>query len=193
MHPRRGGPWFWPGREADLQRFLTTGHGTAEPDDLTALFAAAGVERVVDVRRFPGSRRDPRVSREAMSRWLPAAGFAYAWEPRLGGRRRVPKDQDPHADGWWRVEAFRAYAAHTRTDEFRAALDDLVGSRQGTTVLMCSESLWWRCHRRLVADALVLLADVPVEHLAHDGTLSEHLPSEGATVVDGRLHYPPAG
>lgn len=172
-----------------MRRFLTAGHGTAGRADLTALFAGAGADRVVDVRRFPGSRRNPEVARDAMEQWLPEAGIAYVWEPRLGGRRRLPKDADPETDAWWRVEAFRAYAAHTRTDEFAAGLADLV-AYEGTTLVMCSESVWWRCHRRLVADALVLLADVPVEHLAHDGRLAAHEPSEGAVVRDGQLTYP---
>ena len=172
-------------------RVLTAGHGTAGRDELTELFAGAGAARVVDVRRFPGSRRNPDVARDAMAAWLPEAGIDYGWEPRLGGRRRVPDDQDPAEDGWWRVEAFRAYAAHTRTDEFRAGLADLLGQAgEGAALVMCSESLWWRCHRRLVADALTLLHDVPVDHLAHDGRLTRHEPSEGARVRDGRLYYP---
>ena len=172
-----------------MRRFLTAGHGTAGREELATLFTGAGVDRVVDVRRFPGSRRNPEVARDAMEQWLPEAGIAYVWEPRLGGRRRVPKDADPATDGWWRVEAFRAYAAHTRTDEFAAGLADLV-AYEGTTLVMCSESVWWRCHRRLVADALVLLAGVPVEHLAHDGRLVAHEPSDGAVVRDGQLTYP---
>lgn len=174
-----------------MQRFLTAGHGTAGREELAELFAGAGVQRLVDVRRFPGSRRNPEVSRDAMGEWLPAAGIAYAWEPRLGGRRRVPKDQDPAIDAWWRVDAFRAYAAHTRTEEFAEGIDALLGEGRGvTTLVMCSESLWWRCHRRLVADALALLRDVPVDHLGHDGRLTAHVPSEGAVVVDGLLRYP---
>jgi uncharacterized protein (DUF488 family) len=173
---------------------LTAGHGTAGRDELVALFGGAGVGRVVDVRRFPGSRRNPDVSRDAMADWLPDAGIEYAWEPRLGGRRRVPADEDPSADGWWRVEAFRAYAAHTRSDEFREGLADLLaGTGEGTTLVMCSESLWWRCHRRLVADALTLLHDVPVDHLGHDGRLTRHEPSAGARVRGERLYYPGEG
>ena len=87
--------------------------------------------------------------------------------------------------------AFRAYAAHTRTPEFVAALDDLVADveARGTTAVMCSESVWWRCHRRLVADAAILLRGVEVAHLAHDGRTTLHEPSAGARVVDGLLRY----
>ena len=125
-----------------------------------------------------------------MSGWLPEEGIAYTWEPRLGGRRSAPKDQDPAVDGWWRVVAFRAYATYTRTEEFRGGLDDLVSAAsEATTLVLCSESLWWRCHRRLVADALVLLRGVAVEHLGHDGRLTAHVPSEGARVTAAGLRY----
>ncbi|WP_296605497.1 DUF488 family protein [Nocardioides sp.] len=169
---------------------LTFGHGTAGPDELVGLLHDAGVSRVVDVRRFPGSRRNPGVSSEAMSSWLPEAGVEYVWEPRLGGRRRVPAGQDPDVDGWWRVAAFRAYAAHMRSEEFRAGLEVLLASMdRAPTAIMCSESLWWRCHRRLISDAVLLLHGRPVSHLAHDGRLTEHEPPPSARVVAGQLHY----
>ena len=172
---------------------LTVGHGTADATALGDLLTAAGVGLVVDVRRFPGSRRNPDVARDALARWLPEAGIAYRHEPRLGGRRHLPAAEDGGQDGWWRVKAFRSYAAHMRTDDFRTGmadlLEDLAATAPRRTVVMCSESLWWRCHRRLVSDAAVLLHDVPVEHLSHDGRLSEHRPSEGARVDGGDLYY----
>ena len=177
-------------QEGQVRELLTVGHGTATPGELVALLAGAGVEQVVDVRRFPGSRRQPDLGRDAMERWLPGAGLAYSWEPRLGGRRRLPAGQDPAVDGWWRVTAFRAYAAHMRTEEFRgglAALLELTSARP--TAIMCSESLWWRCHRRLVSDAVLQLHDVPVSHHGHDGRRTEHVPPPSATVVAGELHY----
>jgi uncharacterized protein (DUF488 family) len=103
-----------------MRGLLTFGHGTATPEELVALMKNAGVEQVVDVRRFPGSRRNPGLSSDAMGTWLPGAGVDYLWEPHLGGRRRIPAGQDDDVDGWWRVAAFRAYAAHMRT-EFVAA------------------------------------------------------------------------
>ena len=173
-----------------MSDLLTFGHGTASPDELVTLLTNAGVEQVVDVRRFPGSRRNPEMSNDEMSMWLPEAGIGYVWEPRLGGRRSVPKGQDDEVDGWWRVKAFRAYAAHMRTDEFRDGLQVLLERMdQGRTAVMCSESLWWRCHRRMVSDAAVLLHDTPVEHLGHDGRRTEHRPSEGARVDGGELFY----
>jgi uncharacterized protein (DUF488 family) len=174
-----------------MGRLLTVGHGTLDRDALATLLTDAGVELLVDVRRFPGSRHNPDVSSDALAEWLPEAGIEYRWEERLGGRRRRDKAADPDADGWWRVEVFRAYAAHTRTPEFLAALDDLVADvdTHGTTAVMCSESVWWRCHRRIVADAALLLRGVDVADLAHDGRVKEHEPSAGARVVDGLLHY----
>lgn len=167
---------------------LTVGHGTASEEGLRTLLARAGVEHVVDVRRFPGSRRNPDVRREALERSLPAVEIGYRWEPLLGGRRT----DDPSAavDTWWRVAQFRAYAAYTRTDDFRRGLDSLLAdAARHRTVVMCSESLWWRCHRRLVADVLVLLHDVSVLHLGQDGRLAPHRPSAGARVTAAGLVY----
>jgi uncharacterized protein (DUF488 family) len=179
---------------------LTVGHGTASTEQLVDLLTGAGVGRLVDVRRFPGSRRHPHVARDAMAQWLPEAGIAYRWEPRLGGRRRVETEatgDQPPADPWWQVDAFRAYAAHTRTEEFRGAMTDLLtgmaagagSATESVTVVMCSESLWWRCHRRLISDVAVLLHDTPVEHLGHDGRRTPHPPSAGARVTADGLRY----
>jgi uncharacterized protein (DUF488 family) len=173
-----------------VRPLLTFGHGTARPDELVALVTTAGVEQVVDVRRFPGSRRNPGLGSDAVTAWLSDAGVGYLWEPRLGGRRRLPPGQGDDVDGWWRVEAFRAYAAHMRTEEFGAGLDVLLDRMDRVpTAIMCSESLWWRCHRRLVSDAVLLLHGRPVSHLGHDGRLTEHTPPPAATVVAGELHY----
>ncbi|MGY1618253.1 DUF488 family protein [Geodermatophilus sp. SYSU D00691] len=170
---------------------LTIGHG---PDDRTRLggrLTSAGVGLVVDVRRFPGSRSNPDVRREALAEWLPRAGVGYRWEERLGGRRRLPRDE-PVADGWWTDAAFAAYAAHTRTPEFGAALEEVLGEASAAAVAgMCSESVWWRCHRRLVADVAVLARGVPVTHLMPDGRHAEHRPSEGAVLGDdGLVRWP---
>ncbi len=169
---------------------MTFGHGTAEPDRIVDLLRGTGVALVVDVRRFPGSRRQPHVARDAMAQWLPAAGIGYRWQPALGGRRRPPPDaagQDP----WWQVEAFRGYAAHTRSAEFTSAMAELLADvrARDRAAVMCSESVWWRCHRRLIADVAVLLHRVPVLHLGHDGRLAEHRPSAGARTAPDGLRY----
>ena len=172
-------------------RLLTVGHGPEDRRQLGARLTGAGVGLLVDVRRFPGSRNNPDVGREALEEWLPTAGIGYRWEERLGGRRRLPAGE-PVADGWWTVAQFAAYAAHTRTAEFTAALAEvLAAADQATVAVMCSESVWWRCHRRLVADVAVLGRGVPVTHLMPDGRLTAHRTSEGAVLGDdGEVRWP---
>jgi uncharacterized protein (DUF488 family) len=170
-----------------LVTIYTVGHGTLPAEDLAAVVAEAGIELVVDVRSFPASRRHPQFAREAMEQWLPDADIAYRWEPRLGGRRR-PRPDSPH--GALRVPAFRGYADHMETQDFQDAVDDLLaeaGTRR--TTVMCAESVWWRCHRRLVADAVVVLHGAAVEHLFHDGRLDPHRPTPAARVDGCRLVY----
>ena len=161
---------------------LTVGHGALDQEGLGSLLTGMGIERVVDVRRFPGSRAHPHVAREALEKWLPAWGVEYRWEPRLGGRRALRKDQVAESpDTWWTVTAFRAYAGWTRSAEFQEALQELLfEARTRRLTVMCSESVWWRCHRRLIADVTVLGHGLPVHHLMHDGRLRPHLPAEGA-------------
>lgn len=168
---------------------LTVGHGTLGQDALAELLVGAGVELVVDVRSFPGSRRHPQFGREAMEAWLPAAGVAYAWERRLGGRRR-PAPNSPHIA--LREEGFRGYADHMTSEPFRDALARVL-AEQRTTAVLCSESLWWRCHRRLLADAAVLLRGADVRHLLHDGRLTPHTPTAGVRVDGDRLVYDVGG
>jgi uncharacterized protein (DUF488 family) len=166
---------------------LTVGHGTASQVQLTELLRGAEVELVVDVRTAPGSRRHPHVARAQLERWLPAAGVAYRWSPDLGGFRKPPPDSPDVA---WREPMFRGYAAWMREAPFRAALGRVLGAAaERRTAVMCSEAVWWRCHRRLVADAVVLLHQVPVRHLMHDGRLAPHSPSPAARVVGGLLVY----
>ena len=176
------------------------GHGTADRVALLDLFVRCRVTRVVDVRRFPNSRHNRDVRHDAFSEWLPAAGIDYRWDERLGGRRTLPKVDGPEPDAWWRVKSFRAYAAHTRTPEFRAALTDLAAGltdqtdgpadpAEGTVLFMCSESVWWRCHRRLISDAALLLDGIAVRHLGHNGRFTTHEPSAGVRVAEDGLRY----
>jgi uncharacterized protein (DUF488 family) len=171
---------------------LTVGHGRLDRLALAALLRKTGVSLVVDVRRFPASRAHPQVRREALDGWLPEEGIAYRWEERLGGRRsRIDGD----ADEWWQVRAFRAYAAYLREEAPRAALADVLDDAAArTTAVMCSESVWWRCHRRLIADVAVLSGGAAVLHLGHDGRLTPHAPAVGAVLGPDRLvRYPAPG
>jgi uncharacterized protein (DUF488 family) len=135
------------------------------------------VRRVVDVRRFPGSRRNPQFGQEEMQAWLPAAAIGYQWEPRLGGFRKPAPDSQ---NVGLRNTAFRGYADYMASEAFAHALTDLVSEATAqVTVVMCAETLWWRCHRRLIADATVLLFGFSVWHLDHDGRLTAHRLTDG--------------
>ena len=173
-----------------MTRLLTFGHGTATAEELVALLQGAGVDRLADVRTAPGSRRHPHVRREAMAGWLGAAGVAYRWEPELGGFRRAHGPSEESVNHALRHPAFRGYADYMRTPAFWAALDRLLAeAEEAPTAAMCSETLWWRCHRRLLADAAVLVRGVEVLHLDHRGRLEPHRPTEGVRRDGQRLAY----
>ncbi len=161
---------------------LTFGHGRLTRTELATLLTGAGVEAVVDVRRFPGSRHNPAAAAGQIEELAAELTIAHRHDPRLGGRRRLNADEDAASrDTWWQVAAFRAYAAWTRTDEFRAGLQDLLDqARVERTAVMCSEAVWWRCHRRIISDVVGLGHGLEVQHLMHDGRLVPHPPSAGA-------------
>jgi uncharacterized protein (DUF488 family) len=170
---------------------LTYGHGTESAERTVATLTGAGVASLVDIRTAPGSRRNPQFARAAMEEWLPAAGVAYRWEKRLGGFRR-PSTDNP--DVVWRESMFRGYAEHMRSADFGAAIDAVLAEAESRQVaVMCSESLWWRCHRRLVADFVSAARGVEVRHLMHDGRLEPHRPSDGLRLRDDSLLVYDAG
>jgi uncharacterized protein (DUF488 family) len=164
----------------------TVGHGTLPAEAFAALVGGAGVEHVVDIRSYPGSRHNPQFARGAMEQWLPEAGLRYSWLRALGGRRK-PHADSPHVA--LRNDAFRAYADHMETDEFRGGLAALLEEDLDRTVVMCSESVWWRCHRRLLADHVVLVEELDVVHLMHDGRETSHIVTDGARRDDGNVVY----
>jgi len=172
---------------ASMKALFTVGHGTASREDFTRLLSVAGVESLVDVRIGPGSRKFPHFGKDRMAGWLPAAGIAYRWERRLGGFRKLPPDSPDTA---LRNESFRAYAAYMRSEDFAAAVAELIaGSQAVRTAIMCSETLWWRCHRRLISDHCVLLANLPVEHLMPPDKAVPHVPTKGVRVTGHQLRY----
>ncbi|MFF7975012.1 DUF488 family protein [Streptomyces sp. NPDC007905] len=165
-------------------QLLSFGHGTADAMEMTRLLQGAGVRRLVDVRTAPGSRHNPDANRDAMAQWLPQAGIAYRWDKRLGGWRKARPDTPDTA---LRNRAFAGYAAHMRSSEFLSAIDELLTEASGDrTAVMCAETLWWRCHRKMIADFLVLSLEVRILHLMHDGTLHRHLPSPEARLLPER-------
>jgi uncharacterized protein (DUF488 family) len=170
---------------------LTFGHGTATAERMTELLRHADVSVLVDIRTAPGSRRYPHVARAELERWLPEAGIAYRWEKRLGGFRKPPPDSPDVA---WREEMFRGYAAHMRTAGFLAATDEVLAQAgMDVTAVMCSESLWWRCHRRLLSDFVSAVREVQVRHLLHDGRQEDHRLSPGLRQRDDGLLVYDAG
>lgn len=170
-----------------MTELLTVGHGTLSQDDFTHLLREAGIEALVDVRIAPGSRRSPHFHRDDLDRWLPDAGISYRWERRLGGFRRPPAESPDVA---LRNASFRAYAGHMRTPAFEEALAGVVAQAcEARTVVMCSESVWWRCHRRLIADHLTLLEDFDVLHLMAGGRLTPHASTRGVRVDGDVLVY----
>jgi uncharacterized protein (DUF488 family) len=151
-----------------------------------------GVEVLVDVRRFPASRRHPQFSRDALAASLAAAGIEYVHEPDLGGRRPA-RPGSPHTA--WRVEGFRGYADHMESPEFQAALDRLIRlGAEAATAILCAEAVPWRCHRRLISDALVARG-INVLHILGPGRADPHeLDANARVLPGGRLLYAsPAG
>lgn len=164
----------------------TVGHSTRSGDELVALLLAYDIELVADVRRFPGSRRLPQFDAENLAARLADAGIAYRWFPALGGRRRPSADS---ASEGWRHPAFRAYADHVASEEFAEGLFELLMLAHSLrTAVMCAEVLWWRCHRRIIADVLVSLG-ADVLHIRSAGEAEPHRLAPPARLEGGVLVY----
>jgi uncharacterized protein (DUF488 family) len=172
---------------AEPRAILTIGHSTHTIERFGELVRGAGVEVVADVRRFPGSRRNPHFAAEPLAAELSRAGIAYEWLGQaLGGRRQARRDSTNDA---WRVAAFRAYADHMQGPEFARGLVRLEAlAAQRRTAFMCAEGDWRRCHRRLIADALTVRG-WRVVHVRPDGRLARHELPGFATVAAGGVAY----
>ncbi|HEX2105914.1 MAG TPA: DUF488 domain-containing protein [Solirubrobacteraceae bacterium] len=172
------------------RRAFTIGHSSHAIDAFVGLLRDGGVRAVADVRRFPGSRRHPQFAREALAAELRAAGIAYTHLEALGGRRAV-RPGSPN-DGW-QVSGFQGYADHMASAAFAAGLGALEAlATELPTAVMCAEALWWQCHRRLVADALVARGWT-VEHIGPDGGRTVHELTPFAVPGEaGTLSYPAA-
>ncbi len=166
------------------KRIYTIGHSTRELHEFIALLKENGVARLADIRRYPGSRRYPHFSREALSKSIPEAGIAYEHFEDLGGRRRPRADS---ANSAWRNEQFRGYADYMGSDEFRRALDRLL-ENPATTAIMCAEAVPWRCHRNLVSDELVRRG-IEVVHILGPHSRQKHVMNEHAVVEGDHLIY----
>ena len=168
---------------------FTIGHSTHPFDGFLKLLARHGIEALADIRRFPGSRKYPHFNRDSLATALPQAGVEYRWLESLGCRRKGPGDSSRNLG--LRNESFRNYADYMATPEFHEAIGGLLGLAQAKwTAYMCSEGLYWRCHRRLVSDYL-LAQGITVQHIMPDGELRPHTPTEGAKIEGGEVSYPP--
>lgn len=166
----------------------TVGHSTRPLSDFLAVLAAYRIEVVADVRRFPGSRSQPQYQQPALESALHRAGIGYMWLPDLGGRRQPISDTPNTA---WRHPAFRGYADYLAGEEFATGLCGLLTLAWGLrTAVMCAEILWWRCHRRMIADVLVSLG-AHVIHIMDADTAQTHRLRAPARLVRGVLSYLP--
>jgi uncharacterized protein (DUF488 family) len=171
-------------REAPL--VFTVGHGAGPVEGLLSLLENARVRRLVDIRTAPGSRRHPQFGKEALDESLRERGIEYVWRKDLGGWRK-PESHSPHVS--LRSPGFRGYADYMETDAFATAIAWLMeAAREKPTAIMCAESLWWRCHRRMVSDALVVRG-CRVVHLLPDGRQAQHVLNPAARVEGTRIVY----
>ncbi len=172
-------------REACL--ILTIGHSTRPIEEFVALLQAHNVAQLIDVRTIPRSRRHPQFNRETLPRSLDGVGIAYAHMPELGGLRQPRPDS---RNTGWRNESFRGYADYMQTPAFAAAIDNLVAlSRATRCAIMCAEAVPWRCHRSLIADALVARG-CDVEHILSHSRRDRHVLTPWARIEGVRVSYP---
>ena len=170
---------------------FTIGHSTRPIDEFIALLQQAAIELVVDVRAIPRSRTNPQFNTDVLRDSLAAAGIAYRHLAALGGRRHRPRDAPPSPNQLWRHDSFRNYADYAMSDAFRGGLDELESlAKAQRCAIMCSEAVWWRCHRRIISD--YLLADgIEVAHIMAPGNIDPATLTPGAVrLADGRLAYP---
>lgn len=164
----------------------TIGHSTRTAAEFRDVLESQAIELVADVRRFPESRRLPQFGSAVLEAELQANGILYHWLPALGGRRSAQPDS---VNDGWRHPAFRGYADHLLTEEFADGIVELLTLAYGLrTVIMCAEVLWWRCHRRLIADVLTTLG-IRVIHIRDAVVSAPHQLTAPAHLVDGALSY----
>jgi uncharacterized protein (DUF488 family) len=175
-------------RNAMSQAIFTIGHSNHPLDRFLALLFQHDIEALLDIRRFPGSRKHPHFSRDNLAAALQKVDVEYHWLEALGGRRHKQRDESPNLG--LENKGFRNYADYMLSDGFRDGVEKLLGvARQKQTVIMCAEGLFWQCHRRLVSDFLVA-GGVTVQHIMPSGALQPHKLTRGAVIEDGRVTYP---
>ncbi len=170
---------------------FTIGHSTRSIEAFIGLLKESAIDLLLDIRRAPRSRRNPQFNSDALAAALAAAGIGYRHLQALGGLRHRSRDAPPSPNGLWENEAFRNYADYAAGEGFRAGLEELMGlAREHRVAIMCAEAVWWRCHRRIVADHL-LAAGVPVVHILGPGKTEPARLTPGAVPAPGGgLTYP---
>jgi uncharacterized protein (DUF488 family) len=173
-----------------MSTIFTIGHSTRTIAEFVALLRQAAVDLVIDVRSIPRSRTNPQFNADALREVLAEVGIAYHHLPALGGLRRRTKGAAPSPNTLWRVPAFRNYADYATTDAFRAGLDELRSlADDHCCAIMCAEAVWWRCHRRIIADYL-MAEGFAVEHIMGLHKIDPATPTHGVQVLpDGTLAY----
>jgi uncharacterized protein (DUF488 family) len=168
---------------------LTVGHSNRSLEDFVGLLQAHGVRGLVDVRTIPRSAHNPQFNRETLPVELKKAGLAYEHMPGLGGLRHSTRDSQ---NTGWRNASFRGFADYMQTAAFEAALQELISrAKRGLWAIMCAESVPWRCHRSLIADAL-LVRGIQCEHITSRTRRQPHRMTPFAQVRQGHICYPPA-
>jgi uncharacterized protein (DUF488 family) len=172
--------------ETDQKIIWTIGHSTHAADEFLKILKSFGIEHLVDIRRYPGSRRYPHFNKEALAQLLNQENIGYTHEVDLGGRR-TPKADSKNTK--WRNAAFKGYADYMETEPFKKAAGRLEETAlKFRTVYMCSEAVWWSCHRSLVSDYLKVRGWT-VMHIMGEGKSQEHPYTSPASVVQGDLFY----
>jgi len=172
----------------DVKVIWTVGHSNRSIDELIGLLTDQSISVLADVRRFPGSKRQPHFGRDSLEATLRQSGIDYRHFEALGGHRSSNSEGSPNTA--WRSASFNAYADHMLTDEFRAALSELMTiATASPTAILCAEAVPWRCHRQLIADALVAQG-WEVRHILAFGRTQPHRLTEFAQVSDGQVTYP---
>src|SRR5579872_5519050 len=177
-----------------VSTIFTIGHSTRTIEEFVALLRQVSVDLLVDVRSIPRSRTNPQFNADALPKALVGAGISYRHLPALGGLRHRKKGAITSPNTFWRVAAFRNYADYAATEAFRTGLNELVAlSRDNCCAIMCAEAVWWRCHRRIIADYL-LSQDGRVMHIMGLDKIDPAKLTPGARAQpDGTLVYPAAG
>ncbi len=172
-----------------VNRICTVGHSGREFDEVLTMLRNNEITCLADVRSFPSSRKFPQWNQSAIIGALPP-DIGYRWIPELGGRRHTPKGV-PSVNGAWQVKAFRGYADYMASDEFKEGLNELLALAEHQRVaIMCSEAVPWRCHRRLITDALIV-AGAEVVDIMSPATAKPAVLNKHARVLYGHLTYPP--